>query len=315
MSLVCFHGCLLAGHELFFPVKGHAIVSVFFVLSGMLTYQGFVRNSDTWSFYRRRFRKIYPAYAAVVLLCALVLPLVLCASPGECFVYAGFWKYIAANLSFLNFLAPEIPGVFGANMIHAVNSSLWTMKVEVMFYAVFPIVFWLTRRFRPVGVLVLVYVLSVAYNLYFTSAYMESGLEKFDVIRRQLPGQMMYFVAGMLSAEYRGLLMRRKCVALPAGIAAWLLCAACPQLRPVEPLAIAVTLTVAAYASTRMSSFSARVPNLTYEVYLLHFPTMQALVSLGVLSGVGFVPFFAISVLVVVLLSFLLHKAVRLVSR
>ncbi len=313
LSLVCFHGCIVAGHPLFFPVKGHAIVSVFFVLSGMLTYESFSAKPDVCAFYKRRIVKLYPAYAITVLLCALLLPVIFGLDLGEFFSSPGTWKHLGANLTFLNFLAPRLDGIFDSNLITTINSSLWTMKVEVMFYAVFPLLFMLMRKFRPIVVMLILYMLSVAYNIYFTSMYQATEIEKFDVIRRQLPGQMMYFVAGMMVVKYRAQILRHKYTELAAGVALWALCAVRPQFRPIEPLAIAIVVTVAGYGFRKISALSVKIPNLTYEIFLIHFPVMQTLTALGMPQSVGFAPFFITALTLTILLSFALQKASMLI--
>ncbi len=313
LSLVCFHGCIVAGHPLFFPVKGHAIVSVFFVLSGMLTYESFSARPDARAFYKRRIVKLYPAYAITILLCALLLPMIFGLNLGEFFTAPETWKHLGANLTFLNFLAPRLAGIFDSNLITTINSSLWTMKVEVMFYAVFPLLFMLMRKFRPVAVMLILYMLSVAYNIYFTSMYQATEIEKFDVIRRQLPGQMMYFVAGMMVVGWRARLLRHKYTALAAGLAVWALCAMRPQFRPVEPLAIAAVVTVAGYGFRKISALSVKIPNLTYEIFLLHFPVMQTLIALGMPQSAGFAAYFITALAVTILLSLALQKTSRLI--
>ena len=149
VSLVCFHACVLLQHDFFVPIKGHAIVSVFFVLSGMLTYEGFMVHPEASPFYLRRFWKLFPPYALVVVACALGFAAFSSLSLHDYYISSGFWKYLAANLSFLNFLAPNLPGVFADHTVNAVNSSLWTMKVEVL--RLFPFGGMAFATFPPVG--------------------------------------------------------------------------------------------------------------------------------------------------------------------
>lgn len=308
VSLVCFHACVLLRHSFITPVKGHAIVSVFFVLSGMLTYEGLAARPGVRAFCVRRFRKLFPPYALTVVACALAFAAFSAMPYGGYFTSSGFWKYLAANLAFLNFLSPTLPGVFETHCVDAVNSSLWTMKVEVMFYAVAPAIAWLSRRFRPLWVIVAVYVLSVAYAEFFTHLYHVSGVEKYDVLRRQLPGQMMYFAAGMAAVHLRAVVLRHKAAALLAGMVVWLLCSAFTPLRPIEPPAIACVITVVAYGSRRLSMLSVSVPNLTYEVFLLHFPILQTFVELKVFEKLGFAFALLLAFAVVILLSYAINR-------
>lgn len=311
LTLVYFHACIVSGiaHSCYPPIGGHAIVSVFFVLSGMLSYEGYQKHPGARQFYLRRIRRLFPPYAAVVAGCALLLAAASSLPPADYFSAPAFWKYLAANLSFLNFLAPQLPGVFTGNAVAAVNSSLWTMKVEVMFYAILPLMAWMARRWGAAKVIVGAYLLSVAYNMVFVGLYHGSGLEKFDIIRRQLPGQLMYFAAGMAAVHLRTRLLRRKYLYGLAGLSAWFVCGIHTELRPVEPLAIAAAVTVIAYGFRRLSEVAVHVPNLTYEVYLLHFPVMQAFVAAGLFSALGFVPALAAALLAVLLLSAAMHRA------
>ena len=251
----------------------------------------------------------------MVVACALGFAAFSSLSLHDYYVSSGFWKYLAANLSFLNFLAPNLPGVFADHTVNAVNSSLWTMKVEVMFYAFFPLVAWLSRRFRPLAVIAVAYLLSVAYNEWLTAIYHSSGIEKYDVLRRQLPGQIMYFASGMAAVHFRSKLLRHKLAAFTAGLAIWLLCSAFTRFRPVEPIAVACVITVAAYGSRRLSALSSRVPNLTYEVFLLHFPVLQIFVEMHVFERLGFGAALLAAFVLILLLSFFTSKICAFSSR
>lgn len=314
LSLVCFHACLITGRPIFSPVKGHAIVSVFFTLSGMLTFEGFMRHPGARSFYRRRLLRIFPPYAIVIVLSVILLAPLSTLPAADYFHSGATWRYLASNITFLNFLSPTLPGLFGGNLIHAVNSSLWTMKVEVAFYIVLPLIALAARRWRPAAVVAALYLLSVAYYLSMTHLALSTGLERYAMLRRQLPGELMYFAAGMGAALLRRRILEHPLPLLIAGVVIWAVAAVLTNLRPVEPVGVALTLTVAAYSSRRLADISVRVPNLTYEVFLIHFPLLQSLVALGLFSALGFVPAFLIALACILILAALLHRLCRAIA-
>ncbi len=119
-------------------------VKAFFVVSGLLVFMSYDRTRNLARYFEKRARRIYPAYFTVVTGSALLLFVLSFASPGE---YAmGATNYLAANLAFLNFLSPTLPGVFENNPMRAVNGALWTLKIEVMFYVTVPVLAWLFER-------------------------------------------------------------------------------------------------------------------------------------------------------------------------
>ena len=120
-------------------------VESFFVVSGYLVFMSYESSRSAGDYFGKRARRIYPAYFAVVLTAALAGTLIT-TLPLSGYFSAGWWRYVAANLAFLNFLAPELPGLFRDNPIHAVNGALWTLKIEVMFYVALPIIAFICVR-------------------------------------------------------------------------------------------------------------------------------------------------------------------------
>ena len=58
--------------ELFSRVFSASIaVKSFFVISGYLVMMSYVNSTSLWDYAEKRVRRIYPAYAAVVLVCAI----------------------------------------------------------------------------------------------------------------------------------------------------------------------------------------------------------------------------------------------------
>lgn len=170
-------------------------VKAFFVVSGFLVFMSFERSATITSYAIKRIRRIYPAYFTVVMLCAMGLIAVSSKSIGDYFSFAWI-KYVFANLAFLNFLQPTLPGVFDSNKLAAVNGALWTLKIEAMFYLTVPLFVFLFRKFAHLPILIFFYCSSVAYTGFMAVISERTGSGVYLELGRQLPGQLSYFMAG-----------------------------------------------------------------------------------------------------------------------
>lgn len=158
-------GCAITLPPLFTSANA---VGGFFGLSGFVIYRSYQRNTDTLHYIGRRALRILPAYFGTVLFFAFALVLISSLSANMYFTSTHFWKYLIANLGFVNFVEPTLPGVFSNYELPAVNGSLWTMKVEWALYLSLPCVVALMRRFRwnVLSTCIVIYALSAVYRLF-----------------------------------------------------------------------------------------------------------------------------------------------------
>ena len=260
-------------------LSAEVAVQAFFVVSGFLIFMSCERSSSLGSYAEKRVRRIYPAYATVVLLCAMGLVFASTLPAASYFSSRAWWSYLLANLAFLNFLQPTLPGVFGGNpVMPAVNGALWTLKIEVMFYASVPVFAWLFRRFGTRPVLALGYALSVAYMLAMGELAERTGSRLHAELARQLPGQLSYFLAGAFFYYHLPLFERRAPWFVAAALAILAVHAFLP-LPALQPFALA-TLVVAAALFFHVGNFG-RYGDFSYGVYILHFPIIQLLLHTG----------------------------------
>lgn len=119
------------GHSL-----GQHAVQGFFILSGILVAQSFERSRSLIDFTAARVLRIFPGLTVCVLLTALVLgPMVSQLPTSDYFTSPVLPAYLLKTLSLATGSAP-LPGVFNElPMPGIVNSSLWTLKFEVLCYA------------------------------------------------------------------------------------------------------------------------------------------------------------------------------------
>lgn len=124
-------------------------VKVFFILSGFWVTQSFLKSESIKEYSIKRFKKILPQYWLVVLVCAVGLSAFSVLSLREYFCNGSFYKYLAANILTLNFIQPNLPGVFeGLALNGSVNGSLWTIKIEIGFYILLPFIVFAVKSLR-----------------------------------------------------------------------------------------------------------------------------------------------------------------------
>lgn len=291
-------------------ISSTVAVQAFFVISGWIVTASYLSSRSMSAFYVRRFARLVPLYVVVVLLqAAIVLAMV----PGARDVSRDVIGYLAANLAFANFLRPSLLGFLDGAPVQAINPSLWTLKIEVMYYASVPLWVMLARRFGWKGLLS-IFVLSTLYVHLVTPVSGE--------LAKQLPGQMRFFVAGMACRE---LFARRHAIAsrLPAwtsgaagrvAVTVTALCALALAQWFDESASMAflqpvwVALFVAAAAQTLPSI--ATLPDISYGVYLLHAPLFQFSRALDWLPGgaAGFAVGFAACVVLATVAAYVVEK-------
>lgn len=275
---VCLvHAATLSGYQqlggIAAVLSSEAAVRAFFVVSGFLIFMSFERSSSLAAYAGKRVRRIYPAYFAVVMLCAIGLAAV--SSKGIAAYFSFAWvKYVLANLTFLNFVQPTLPGVFESNNMPAVNGALWTLKIEAMFYLSVPFFVFLFRRFARLPILVLVYCLSVAYAGLMATLAERTGSGMYVELGRQLPGQLSYFMSGA-SLYYFLPMFERHAGYFLAAASIVLVANALFPLPFLEPFALA-TVVVFFGLFLYLGNFG-KYGDFSYGFYILHFPVIQLL--------------------------------------
>jgi peptidoglycan/LPS O-acetylase OafA/YrhL len=121
----------LTGHSL-----GEHAVQIFFILSGILVAQSLDRSRSIVDFATARVLRIFPGLIVCVLLTALLLgPFVSSLPVSTYFTSGALPGYLLKTLS-LSTGNAHLPGVFeGVPLSGSVNTSLWTLKYEVLCYA------------------------------------------------------------------------------------------------------------------------------------------------------------------------------------
>jgi peptidoglycan/LPS O-acetylase OafA/YrhL len=253
-------------------------VKSFFVVSGFLIFMSYENSRNIYSYFKKRVRRIYPAYVFIVLACTILGSLVSNYGLGEYFSL-HIVKYISANLVFLNFLQPELPGLFEKNRFQAVNGALWTLKIEVMFYLFVPIAVFAFRKFGRLSVLIVLYVCSVIYSMNMLAMANKTGGGIYFELQRQLPGQIAFFISGAAGYYYLQNFRKYATLIMIGAVAAFVFQARLPWIA-LQPLALAVLVVYFACIVPCLGDF-AKYGDLSYGIYIVHFPILQLLIAGG----------------------------------
>lgn len=256
-------------------------VQGFFVVSGYLVFMSLENSRGVADYLEKRARRICPAYFAVVAGCALI-GFVVSTVPAAEYFSSDLVRYLAANLVFLNFLEPNLPGVFRGNPISEINGALWTLKIEVMFYAAVPVIAWLGARAGRGRTLLVLYLLASAYVMWMEWLYQRTQNGFYLILQRQLPGQLGFLLAGATCYYYATWIASRWRWIVPLAVIAILAAKAWWPLAVVAlPAAVGALVVYAAVGVRPLANFG-KYGDLSYGIYILHFPVIQWLVSSGV---------------------------------
>ena len=270
LLVVLGHFKLLSGTAYpVFPFNlADAAVDSFFVVSGFLITLSYERCHSLWSFYVRRVFRLYPMYLCVVLIQTAIMLTLLPNGPFS--EVPSTVRYLATNMLLANFLQYDIGGVLSGLRNPGINPSLWTLKIEIAFYLIVPLIYAATRRWGW-QVLALIFAASIIYSF--------EMLHLGDVrLARQLPGQLQFFIVGMALSLYGQRLHVHPMLSAVIAIgffAVWSLVEPIPSgIRPVIVGAFVFSFALC-LPIVRLES------DMSYSVYLLHGPLLQTAILIG----------------------------------
>jgi peptidoglycan/LPS O-acetylase OafA/YrhL len=294
-SMVVLYHCYdLSGEQVlkWIPLVCSAKLAVegFFAMSGCLIVGSYESSTSFLNYIEKRGRRILPAYW-LALVFTLLIGCIFTSLPTLTFIKSlDTLKYALANITFLNFLHPDLPGLFDHNpVMNSVNGSLWTIKIEVMFYLFVPLLVYLCRRYGRWQTLAGVFLSSLIYK---------STCEHFHhaSLALQLPAQLGYFTIGALFYYYYPRFSRYGWlvwVSALSGYAAYLLTDwTFFRVTSISLLVLSVGLLFPLRKGRIKSG------DLSYGIYVLHFPVIQVFLALGIFHAYPLVSVGIIAIIV-----------------
>jgi peptidoglycan/LPS O-acetylase OafA/YrhL len=267
-------------------------VPIFFFISGFLISRSYEINSALWEYATNRILRIYPG----LWICLMVTTLAVAATGyfSQAAVPAGqLAAWLLAQSTFVQFFNPDFMRGFGVGVI---NGSLWTISVELQFYVLIPVLYWLlarlgTSRSRGNAALFgLILVFAGLNRLYyhFSDALSEHFLYKlagvsfapwiymfllgtlaqrnFPILHRLLAGSFV-----PLLAAYLGFMWLTGHWQAPPG----------NSIGPAPFLLLAAVVFACAYSWSELSRRLLRGNDVSYGVYIYHMPVINLLLFFG----------------------------------
>ena len=256
-------------------------VTAFFCISGFLITSSYLNTPSLKDYFKKRAARLLPAYILVVIVCAFFLSFMSRYSFHDYFTHPQLFRYLVANLSFLNFVQPCLPGVFLDNGSScAVNAALWTLKVEVSFYLAIPILLYFANKFKRKYIFfLLIYFASVVYRNYLEHLSDVSGNGLYSMLSHQLPGFLSYFISGIGLYYYYDFFMKNKKLLFIMAIIVFAV-----ERRfgweVFTPVSLSVIVFTLAFSFKQFNSF-ARHGDISYGIYIFHYPIIRIAYSLG----------------------------------
>ena len=296
LSVMIFHSGILFNLPEIARFSIGSAVQCFFIISGYLIFQSWERSPSLKEYAVKRAKRLLPGLWFCVFLTVL-LGVFLTNLPIIEYFGLDLVKYSIANLSTLNFISPRLPNVFINNPESGfVNGSLWTLKVEIFFYISVPVLFCIFKKRIRFGV-VFGFIIAMLYKL-FCLTYGDvlevkfgQGLYKAIFDPHTSPfANMTFFLAGALFYYARNLLSKYY------NSAAYLIIAVicCIMMRfdllnsAIYPIALGFAVIYFAVYLPVKVKIPHKIGDLSYGVYIYHFPIYQTLIQLNLVDKIGY---------------------------
>lgn len=266
-------------------------VPIFFFISGFLISRSFERSSSLQSYTRNRVLRIYPALHACLLLNLIAV------------WSTGYFADVGASLqdvsllylaksTVLQFYNPEFMRGFGDGVL---NGSLWTICVELQFYVLVPLAYFLflggkTRKatwlllFLVVGSFACNRLLYLLQNGYAENVYWKLFRVSF------LPWFYMFLLGVLVQRNFHWVQRYFDRVSFPVALVAYVIYAGLMQhfgSRFDNGVGLAITLPLfvlvllAAYTKPHLADSILRKNDVSYGMYIYHMPVVNMALYYG----------------------------------
>jgi peptidoglycan/LPS O-acetylase OafA/YrhL len=281
------HSFVLAGSAYvpgFLGSSVHTVgVKIFFVVSGYLITQSWLRDPHIGRYFQRRLLRILPAFVVCVFLTVFVMgPLVTSRSFAEYFSDPATYRYLSNAGFYINYY---LPGFFEGNVSAAVNGSLWTLPVEMAAYIACPIVLFIPNRIVVRIAVCLALVGSIYYDQAGRSVPPQDHIVFYATSLYYANQLLVYFWIGCFVSIFS----LDKFINLQGALLLFFVVLAIPPYFKIQlylPYLVIPYLTLALGNAKLSPAFTwVKKGDISYGLYLWAYPVQQIVVSSGITNN------------------------------
>lgn len=287
-------------------------VPAFFFVSGFLISASWERNSSLHVYIVNRVLRIFPALYGVLAFSIVTLLLFYDMST----LWDNLGKLVLWGLCQVTILQDWNPDFLRSYGTGGVNGSLWTIPVELSFYAFIPLIYWLCRRLNSThGVLLAIIVLSFGLQYLTYAAQDQLPVMLFKLITKTPLPWVGMFCCGMLAQREMPRIYPLVAGRAPLFVGIYFLVAFLAYKLPWYPVlagssnsmgivnyaAMCAVLLAVAYSGREMAERLLRRNDISYGVYIFHMPVINVFVHTGIKGWTGFLPAVALTVVLAIL--------------
>jgi peptidoglycan/LPS O-acetylase OafA/YrhL len=298
-------------------------VPIFFFISGFLISRSFESNSALNDYARNRGFRIFPALWGCLAVSLLMVWMSGYFATIE-IPWDKFLLWVGGQLTVVQFWNPDFLRGYG---IGTLNGPLWTICVELQFYVVTPIIYFLLRPLSKRSfdkALIALIVFFILVHLAFFK-----GLRQYELVDGEnilvklfqisFPPWIYMFLIGVWAQ--RNFEMMRTFTRGPLRLVAFLVAffvfhtvmkmlfgkiVSGQQLDPLSYLLLCLCILSAAYTMPDLAGRILKRNDISYGVYIYHMPVVNLFMWFGLVSSIGYLGLALASTVVLATLSWFL---------
>jgi len=254
---------------------GEFAVDCFFIVSGYLVYMSWERSANWRSYLAKRILRIYPGFIAASLISALVVGFIGAPSRG----YIHQINSLGLVKSLLLLRIPPHPACFAGQPYPSVNGSLWTIEYEFKCYLLVAFIGALHKANRGktwIAILLSATILNAIQLLFGQSLhYIHLPMSSVTTL---LPRFVSLFASGVCFYLFRARIRYSRLLCALSALVLVLCLFGSASAHLAMPYFGAYVVFAIAFAHGPVTRRYARMPDISYGVYLYAWPIQKLLI-------------------------------------